>query len=118
MLRCARDTHKAGGHSCCTPDDFTIAGQRLISSARNSPYCRVDQFCGSKPSLAILAMSSGDRSAALNAPLSCSTIGGGVPAVFSTPAEKVSDNCGRPISAMVGTSAFDRIIVELRVERG
>src|SRR5258705_6059166 len=81
----APGTHKAGGQSGCTPDAFTIAGQRLISSARNSPYCRVDQFCGSKPSLAILAMSSGDLSAALNAPLSCSTIGPGVPAVVRTP---------------------------------
>src|SRR5712675_1878250 len=90
-----------GDYSGCTPDCFTIGGQRFISSARKSPYRRDDQFCGSKPSLAIVATKSGDRSAALKAALSRSTIGAGVPAVVSTPAEKVSDNCGRPLSAMV-----------------
>src|SRR5204862_1176107 len=92
-----RPGHSVDRHSGCTPEAFTIGGQRFISSARNSPYCRADQFCGSKPSLVMLPTSSGDLSAALNAPLSRSTIAAGVPAVVRTPAENASDNCGRPL---------------------
>src|SRR5438046_2987052 len=47
-------------YSACTPEAFTIGGQRFISSARQAAYSADDQNFGSKPSLAMLAARSGD----------------------------------------------------------
>src|SRR5205807_10347820 len=96
--RCHRwDRGNVTAHSGCTPEAFTIGGHFFISAARKVAYCGIDQNCGSKPSLLRPAASSGDFIASLISALSFSRIAGGVPAGARKPAQKVRDNCGRPL---------------------
>src|SRR5262249_26452026 len=90
-------------HGDFTPDAFTTAVQRGISAVTKAAKSCAEPILLSKPSLFMLAISSGDCSAALIAALSFSTISAGVPAGAQAPVQNSRDSSPSPSSFMVGT---------------
>src|SRR5215468_11256627 len=91
-------------HCDFTPEAFTTAVQRGISAATKAAKSCDEPILDSKPSFFMLAIISGDCSAALTAALSLSTTSTGTPAGAHIPAQNSSVSSSRPISFMVGTS--------------
>src|SRR5215471_9594152 len=91
-------------HCDFTPEAFTTAVQRGISAATKAAKSCDEPILDSKPSFFMLAIVSGDCSAALTAALSLSTTSTGTPAGAHIPAQNSSVSSSRPSSFMVGTS--------------
>ncbi len=70
----------------------------------NAAKSWLEPSLASTPSLLKAALHSGEPSTALISALSLATTGAGVPAGAHSPAQKLSDRPGKPLSIMVGTS--------------
>src|SRR5262249_21729975 len=90
-------------HCAVTPDAFTTAVQCGISAATKAAKSRDEPILSSKPSFFMLAIISGDCSAALIAALSLSTTSAGGPAGAHIPAPNSRGSSGGPNSVMGGT---------------